>query len=130
LPSSVSDNRFGCLWIALKYLHADQPGKEPHQQQQHHSFSSTSSYSSARPAAASPAASPSLSPHNRSSSAYLSAHDSLLDECARIVAHFDSPYLKALFNFMLNSDEAIDTILVGRDHQLRAIPSFISIQKY
>lgn len=129
--SSKLDNRFGCLWIALKYFHAEQQKMEPNNQQpefndlvKQHSSSSISSYSSVK--LTSPVHSlSSMSPNNRS--AYVSAtmshtqssktaesfvNESVLEECNRIIEHFGNPYLKALFNFILNKDEAISKILV------------------
>ena len=39
--------------------------------------------------------------------------DSLIEECNRLIEHFKNPYLKALFNYILNKDDAISMILVS-----------------
>jgi len=39
-----------------------------------------------------------------------------MEECNRIIENFNSPYLKALFNYMLNKEEAFLNIL--RDTQI------------
>ncbi len=37
--------------------------------------------------------------------------ETIMEECNRIIENFNNPYLKALFNFVLNKEEAFQNIL-------------------
>jgi hypothetical protein len=52
--------------------------------------------------------------HQNSNSTDLNVHlnDSIIKECNTLIENFNNPYLKALFNYILNGDDSIEKILV------------------
>jgi len=52
--------------------------------------------------------------HQTSNSTDLNVHlnDSIIKECNTLIENFNNPYLKALFNYILNGDDSIEKILV------------------
>ncbi len=130
--ASKTDSRYGCLWIAIKYFFAEQQIKDKDSQSSNsvpkypvlskqHSSSSISSYSSTK--LNSPILSSQMSPNTRTpffssttSKAASFTSETIMEECNRIIENFNSPYLKALFNYMLNKEEAFLNIL--RDTQI------------
>lgn len=112
----------------MKYFYAEQQAKNDQQSKpdlmKQFSTSSSNSYSYSSSKFTSPVLSTqtSLSPTGKSPASYSSslghrdsafpASDILIDECSKIIENFSNPYLKALFNYVLNKKEALFKILV------------------
>lgn len=124
------DTRYGSLWIALKYFCEEQ-------QHANKSLSSSmSSYKSPSSPHNQSSMSTMLSSPNRQNSLNVSfeggsggggkcpsssstAHfqpnifsEPILKQCNELIDNFNSPYLRALFNFLINREDAIIKILV------------------
>ena len=125
--ASKTDNRFGCLWIAVKYFYVEQnqqtkEGGAPQKYlSKQHSSSSMSSYSSAKINSPVSSLNSISSPNNKSSVFHSvsmstktvdSLNETIIEECNKIIENFDNSYLKALFSYVLNKDEALMKILV------------------
>jgi hypothetical protein len=126
----ILDNRYGCLWIALKYFCEEQ--KSAAKDALAKSTSLSNSVSSFKSPSSPLNQSATMNTTNSSSvnrqqslnasfdltvklnTSYSNLFsDSVLKECNELIENFNSPYLKALFNFLINKEEALMKILVG-----------------
>lgn len=114
--SSKSDPRYGCLWIALKYFYDEQVLKDNTTKIMNSSLLSPTQQNIY------------LSPnktgfHNpsqiNSSNDTIILSDAMVKECNNLIENFNNPYLKALFNFILNREDSIDKILRDRTIMLQ-----------
>lgn len=105
------DPRYGCLWIALKYFYDEQVLKDNTTKIMNSSLLSPTQQNIY------------LSPnktgfHNpsqiNSSNDTIILSDAMVKECNNLIENFNNPYLKALFNFILNREDSIDKILVKK----------------
>lgn len=108
--ANKKDSRFGCLWIALSYFYDE---KKPRQPSQSHiqttpSFDRQNSLNQPLSKSQSNFVQGSMSSPSSSSS---TEKEIILDTCNKLIDQFKNPYLKAIFDFMINKDNAVAKIL-------------------
>lgn len=130
----LSDSRYGCLWIALKYFCEEQQQSNKSMSSSASAFKSPSSPLNQSLIGGGPiqltspsrqqslntsfdagnvVTTPTMSKSGVSSSSQQPAFsESILKECNELTENFDSPYLRALFNYLINKEDALAKILV------------------
>ena len=106
------DARYGCLWIALKYFINEQTLKENSSKTSTNSSSLLTSQHSSQLVTQTSLVLNKTSPNT--TDLYIHLNDSVIKECNNLIENFNNPYLKALFNFILNGDDSIEKILVWK----------------
>ena len=102
------DARYGCLWIALKYFINEQTLKENSSKTSTNSSSLLTSQLVTQTSLVLNKTNPNTTDLN------IHLNDSVIKECNYLIENFNNPYLKALFNFILNGDDSIEKILVWK----------------
>jgi hypothetical protein len=107
----TKDSRFGYLSVALNFFYEEKKSKAETPRTQNIQFerqiSNTSSSTSLN------ASSSFLSKSNPNLSNSGGEKDFMLDTCSKLIEKFENPYLKAVFNYIINKDDAISKILVN-----------------
>ncbi|RNA20581.1 WD repeat-containing mio [Brachionus plicatilis] len=129
LESAIqTDPQFGSLWIALRYFIDDQKLESYRVDSEDHTSScslnessstSNSFVSNTYASQTSNKKSPFFSIDSSDSSATTRSKSSFLNEslkeCSKFIKSFTDPYLRAMFNFMINQEKAKDDILFDRE---------------